>query len=426
VGQFDDVDDGLARSNGDSLYPSRNRATVQHPVSHPPDLARDLHILDRFADAVLLRGVVGERATAQILYLVLTSRLLDRQVSAVVKGHSASGKSFTTERVLEFFPEGAYFAMTAMSKKALVYMPDDFVHRTLVLFEATALSERPDDEPGPAYFVRTLLSEGRIVYPVTVRGKDGAFTTKNIVKQGPTNLIVTTTATRIHAENETRLLSLSTDDTREQTRRVFRAEASETSRAVDLEPWRRLQSWLADAEQRVTIPFADQLADLVPPVAIRLRRDFGAVLALIRSHAMLHQLNRDRDHLGQIVASLDDYAQVRELVADLLAEGVGSTVSPEVRATVDVLATLEIGHTNGVTVTRMADALDLDKSTVSRRLRKARDGGFAENLEESRGKPARWKTGDPLPDRCELLPTVADLADLVDLDRCTVARESDT
>ena len=60
--------------------------------------------------------------------------------------------------------------------------------------------------------MRSLLSEGRIDYQVTVRDKDGGFTTKTIVKEGPTNLIFTTTKTRVHAENETRILSLSTDD----------------------------------------------------------------------------------------------------------------------------------------------------------------------------------------------------------------------
>ena len=95
-----------------------------------------------------------------------------------------------------------------------------------------------------SYFVRTLLSEGRIDYEVTVRGKDGGFTTKKIVKQGPTNLIFTTTKTRVHAENETRILSLATDDSREQTARVLLELADEDNGDGDLESWRDFQRWL--------------------------------------------------------------------------------------------------------------------------------------------------------------------------------------
>ena len=67
---------------------------------------------------------------------------------------------------------------------------------------------------------------------------------------------------------------------------------------------------------------------------MRLRRDFGSVLALIRAHAVLHQASRERDADGRIIATLDDYAVVRDLVADIIAEGVGATVSPAVRETV--------------------------------------------------------------------------------------------
>ena len=49
-------------------------------------------------------------------------------------------------------------------------------------------------------------------------------------------------------------------------------------------------------------------------------RDFGALLTLIRSHALLHQASRSRDQNGRVVATLDDYAVVHDLVADLLAD----------------------------------------------------------------------------------------------------------
>jgi hypothetical protein len=38
--------------------------------------------------------------------------------------------------------------------------------------------------------------------------------------------------------------------------------------------WHALQKWLATGPTSVAIPFADQLAKLVPPVAPLLRRDF--------------------------------------------------------------------------------------------------------------------------------------------------------
>jgi hypothetical protein len=317
-------------------------------VQSPPPLAENPQILNAFGTVIRRRGVVGEVAIARLLYLVVTTRLLDRQVSAVVKGHTSSGKSWTLDQVLQFFPPGAFLEITAMSEKALVYLKEEFAHRTIVVFEAVALREGVKDDM-TAYLVRSLLSEGRIRYPVTVRGEDGNWTSRYIVRDGPTNLVLTTTQTRVHEENETRVLSLTTDDSREQTRRVMRELASESGTAVDLSEWQQLQAWLEDAgERRVTIPYAPALAELIPPVAVRLRRDFGAVLALIRAHAILHQCSRAQDAAGRVVASLEDYGVVRDLVADVLAEGVGSTISVTTREAVVAVAELLPAHEDGV------------------------------------------------------------------------------
>jgi hypothetical protein len=408
------------------LSPPDITATPQQSWSGgTPTLAPLRRILDRVADEVRSRGLVGEERLAQTLYLVLTSRLLDKQVSAGVKGHSASGKSYTVETVTKFFPPEAYLESTAMSEKALVFSTEEYSHRSLIVCEVVALREGVEDDM-TSYFIRSLLSEGRIKYDVTDRGADGGFTTRTIVKEGPTNMVFTTTKTRVHAENETRILSLATDDSREQTARVLRELADENRVSGDLSEWQDLQRWLAHAEHRVTIPYARELVEKIPPVAVRLRRDVGSLLALIRAHAVLHQATREKDEHGRIVADLDDYAVVRDLVADVMAEGVGTTVSETVRETAEAVAA--IAPPEGIQLRPLAEQLHLDKSNVSRRLSQAADGGYVRNLEDKRGKPGRWVIGEPLPEAADLLPDPAQLCNAeqqADKDRCGVAVDSD-
>jgi hypothetical protein len=393
-----------------SLRLPENSATAQHP----PELALKSNILAEFRRDVVLRGLVGEIATAQLVYLAVTSRVLDKPVSVGVKGHSSSGKSYTVAKVLEFFPKEAVIEFTGMSEKALIYRDDEYSHRTIVIFEVTGLREGADDDM-TSYFVRSLLSEGKIEYDVTERTKAGQFKTRRITKTGPTNLVFTTTKTSVHAENETRILSLNTDDGSAQTKGVFAALADETERTVDLGRWRAFQSWIQRAERRVSIPYANALAAAVPPIAIRLRRDFGQLLALIRAHAILHQQNRERNERDWIVATLEDYSAVRELVAPVIAEGVGATVSAAIRDTVAVLRAAAEG-TAGTSTADVARALKIDKSNASRRLHRAAAGDYARNLEDKRGRPARWVTGEPLPETVDVLPAPSELAD-----RCAVA-----
>ena len=142
----------------------------------------------------------------------------------------------------------------------------------------------------------------------------------------------------------------------------------------------------------------------MPPVAVRLRRDFKTVLMLIRAHALLHQASRLKDEQGRIIATLEDYAAVRELVADLVAEGVEATVKPEIREVVEATARLIVEGQEEVRQKDLAAALKLDKSAISRRVAGAIDGGFLKNLEERKGRPARLVLGDPLPADREVLP----------------------
>jgi hypothetical protein len=228
-----------------------------------------------------------------------------------------------------------------------------------------------------------------------------------IEREGPTGLIVTTTRVALHPENETRLFSIQVTDTAEQTKAVLLAQADDSEQEVNLAPWHALQTWLGGGERRVAIPYAKDLAAAVPPRAVRLRRDFGAVLNLIRAHALLHQATRDRDGSGRVIATLEDYTVVRELVADLLAEGIEAAVAETIRETVEAVEKLCAPHADGdgVSVTAVANELRLDKSAASRRVRRAITQSYLRNLEEKKGRPSRLVLGEPLPDKEEVLPT---------------------
>jgi hypothetical protein len=143
-----------------------------------------------------------------------------------------------------------------------------------------------------------------------------------------------------------------------------------------------------------------------------LRRDFNAVLSLIRSHALLHQASRKRDPAGKVIATFEDYATVRELVVDIVSDGVEATVPTTVGELVEAVAASE----EPLSIRQLAHRLNLDKSATSRRWQNARARGYLRNLEERKGKPARIVLGDPLPDEVEILPLLEQLKE-----RCALA-----
>ena len=390
--------------------PSRNAATVQRSsadkrtLRRAEEIASNPNILDGFYEALQATGFAGEERAAKLVYLVLTSRYLDRPLAAAVKGPSSAGKSALVDRVLKFFPKSACIKLTGMSEKALAYGEYSLKHKVLVIAEASGLGSGVK-----AYLVRSLVSEGRIDYE-TVESGEGGLKPRRIEREGPTGLLVTTTEHRLDPELETRMLSIPIDDSREQTRAVLLAEArggNETEKA-DLRAWRAFQQ-LVPGGSSVDVPFAEHLAEKIPPIATRLRRDFLALLTLIKAHALLHHATRKRDEQGRIVATLDDYRVVRGLVADLIAQGVEARVPRGVRQVVEYVRSQPTSASESITA--MAKELDVHKGTASRWVKQAVDMGYLINDEKRPGKRAMLRPGEPLPRDQEVLPRPEELFD---------------
>jgi hypothetical protein len=382
------------------------------------DLACSDDILALFEKALRRQGVAGERRTADIVYLVVTSRFLPKPVSLALAAPSSAGKSFLVQKTLEFFPDDAFYALTAMSERALAYSNEPLAHRMLVIYEAAALESESQN-----YLLRSLLSEGHVRYETVEKTPEG-LCARLIERPGPTGLLMTTTAVKLHPENTTRLLTVPVTDTPAQTRSVMRAIARARTGerpqdlSMELDKWRALQTWISYKNNTVVTPYAEALSELIPPVAIRLRRDITSIFTLIESHAILHQASREKDEDGRIVATLDDYEAIRKLVSELISDQLEQTVPQIIRETVEAVARICSNSTANEnrparqdedpiasTVLQVARELRLDRSAVSRRVKEAISRGHLKNLETKRGQPQRLVIGDPLPEEGGVMPT---------------------
>lgn len=376
-------------------------------------IATQQNILNLFIEDLTKSGVVGEEKICKLLYLALTTRHFDRPISVAVKGPSAGGKSFLVDKVLGFFPSSAYYMLSSMSSKALIYTKVNFKHRFILFAEADGITEQAE------YYIRTLLSENCLRHEVTESDKNGEFHTRLVEKEGPTGLILTTTRTTLNPENETRIISVNVVDTKEQAKAVLLSIADEDEREIEMKGWLAFQEWLSTDLPKVVIPYSRKLAELTSVDALRMKRDFKAVLNLIKAHALLHQCNRERTAEGAIIATLDDYAAVREIVGVFIAEGIESSVPPIIRETVKAVETLirEGLETHSekaegiyyVSLPEIALKLGLDKSPTARRVKAACEAEYLVNLDTRSGHPAKIVMGNPLPEEKEVLPSVEQL-----------------
>src|SRR5207245_8188934 len=118
--------------------------------------------------------------------------------------------------------------------------------------------------------------------------------------------------------------------------------------------------------------------------------------------ALIHCRQRQRTNDGAIVATFDDYARARDLLAQVFDSITAEGLTPPVRELVEAVRP---GET--VSQAELSRRLKLSKSTISWRAKKARRGGWLKNAETRAGHADRLERGEPLPNDTSALPTVA-------------------
>lgn len=263
----------------------------------------------------------------------------------------------------------------------------------------------PDEGPAAAA-IRSLASDNVFAYDVPEQNPETKkFETRRINKPGPTGLITTSTRSLQH-QLGTRVLEEHLHDDQEQTGKIIDVQAAECDgthrEPFDPAPLIECQRWLAaTGSHRAVVPFARALGKLVPTVAVRMRRDFPQLLSCIRSIALLYQFQRARTTDGAIIATLDDYAAARDLLAPVFDSVATEGVTDAIRDTVNA-----VPEGADLTMTAVQAKLALSKSTVSWRVGRALKGGWLKDLETRKGHPKRLVRGEPMPDAVTALPTV--------------------
>ena len=403
---------------------------AEQTITEPPPTEEERRVAERLLQSPTLLhdilqmvrklGVVGEERNVLLHYIIFTSRKLQNPLSATVKGDSSSGKSFTLLTTMRLFPKSAYIDLTDATPQSFYYCPEDhFKHKMIVLFEKHG-GERAD------YAIRTLQSEGKLKIQVTVKNPEtGAFEAQTIEKEGPTGFVTTTTASMIHAENDTRNISMFPDQSSEQTGRVYAAvDARYTSEpkvgANELQPWHHAQLILE--ELPVYIPFVRSFRRYFPKHIVRTRRDYGHFLAIVETVAFLHQKQRavvEVNGVKHIRATLADAYLAKVIVEESLAKSIYELPEKTVeviRAARALVTDLHDEFFDGkdeatFTITQLAKKLEWDRDTVAKWLKPASKKGYVTIVTDSKGsKGAEYKVEEKELPSDEFLPSVAQLA----------------
>jgi hypothetical protein len=274
-------------------------------------------------------GLACDLDAAMIVYLSMTSRLLDDPLSVFVQGPSSTGKTYIGRVVAGLMPPEEVVDVQDITPQVLYHMGDQLRHRVLLQGE-WCRSDEQSENGIRTQALRQLISDKQItkLYTNTESGKPFSETATT---EGPVAAYATSTLpmSKIFEEDENRFLVIHTDETEDATRRVLtrQAEAAAgigTASEPNLERIRRrLQAAQREIRRQavdVVVPFAGMLGQRFPVDQPRRRRDFLKLLGLIKASALLHQQHRSRTADGGIVAQLEDYRHVHRLLTPYMVK----------------------------------------------------------------------------------------------------------
>jgi hypothetical protein len=210
----------------------------------------------------------------------------------------------------------------------------------------------------------------------------------------------------IEEEMLTRLMSSDADESQKQTVNVLAAaltdDEDDKGVRVEIEQWLDYQRLLAlDAPYDVVIPFRRAILRAIlarqkaaeergekPKFRLRIRRDIHGFMTAVRTSAILHKAQREKDSRGRIVATIGDYEHAHEAFDPGLAS-LYKIVSPLTTIAV-VRAIEEMGATASkavkVTVTTLMEKLGITgRGVANDRLRDAEERGYIELVDKPSG-----------------------------------------
>lgn len=357
-------------------------------------------------------GYVGDTRLPILCYLTLVSATLEQPVSLLIKGPASSGKSFALACAKRYVPQDAYEQFEAMSERALAYLGDqlDLRHKTLIIQEAAGMASGQG-----RVFLRQLLTEGAIRYATVQSTRDGLQGTELPPVEGPCGLIMTTTANRIHHEDETRMLSFHVDESPEHILEILLAQSrgiSSEPSDEELIPFQNKYRELRDRGLSVDIPYQEQLARHLPRSHPRILRDFPKLISLIKIVALLHSDERESGSEGQVISSLEDYSMVRNLVGESLSQGLEASVPAGVRRVVEAVQELTNRTQGGrtdlpwatVSQRQIANHLEADPSVISRNVYSAIQLDLLQDDNPGQGRTGQLRLGEQVMVSSNVLP----------------------
>jgi hypothetical protein len=273
-------------------------------------------LLDELDRCLVACGIVGEQHNRLLLFFVAISFKTDQPLHALIQSGSSTGKSHLLKVIERCLPPPYAFPITRLSDKAFYHFNSaDVTGKCLFLNDLSGLGKEA------LFGLRELQSERTLIHALPQKSNYGVLQTKTKVIRSHFSSIAATTATQVYLDNSNRSILLHLDDSEQQTQLIIARQnqlfADTYTQQLADDTTHFLQNCISLLQPyKVVNPFAPAL--ILPSKINYRRRTNFQLLSLIQVITLFHQMQREKNEAGALIATASDVKIAIDLIVPSL------------------------------------------------------------------------------------------------------------
>ena len=241
----------------------------------------------------LAQFIVGEEVARLLLYIIMSSRKMQRPISSIIFGNAGDGKSHLMHRIKEVMPPEEVITVSTMTKNALYYYKSEDLNEKVICIEDYFAAS---DEV--LYTLRQLQSEQCLSKSYAIKNQSGVMETAHQEIKARVSVVGCSNKSAMIEDNLSRALNITLQTNDKQDAAIMDSQRLSAIRGNQSNPQqkelvKKLQNIqrILNAEIKILNPLAAHLS--LPTGVKNKRRSMALYLDFIAAITFLHQYQRE-------------------------------------------------------------------------------------------------------------------------------------
>jgi len=267
------------------------------------------------------QGYIGEKRNKLLGFLAGVSRIIEAPLAVLFHSRPGAGKTSLQNAVCKLIPPEAVIQYTRVTGQSLFYRDQNALkNKVLAIEEEGGMQEA-------MYSIKTLISSQKLSISATrTDAKTGKFSVDDYTVNGPVVVMVSTTNPEgLDDETKGRFLTLTIDESQEQTKSILQAQIVKNTHdwyqtTADEGAVLKLHHNMQRVLKPLTVTFTRDLRIVWPFGRLQMRREQAKFLSLIKAITLLHQYQRKTGSMKRPDGSKMEYVQATQKDIDVALE----------------------------------------------------------------------------------------------------------